>query len=290
VTIEDQLYLDDLDLSATFGEDVGGMFEWVGQVSDGTIDIDFARVLENPQINGIEILQVTSQPPSITSPATFSISENGTAVGTVTATDPESDIITFAIAGGADASLFSIDPTTGDLSFVSAPDFELPTDTGADNIYDVQVSAADATNTVTQDIVVTVNDNPNEGDPNAVGAGELVVMKFGSSVQDSNFSKNSFRLENKGDKVIVEAVLDVSGALYPDSVFDPFGLGGDSIAKELTIDTDGGTGAITPTAASYIGAGGADGYKWRLPTWRRSSFFRGYGSEFDCRHHKDHPR
>ena len=93
-----------------------------------------------------------------------------------------------------------------------------------------------------------------------IGSGELLVLKFGSSVQDSNFAKNSFRLENSGDKVIVEAVIDVTGALYPDSVFDPFGVGGDAISKELTIDTDGGTGAVAPTMASYIGAGGAAGY------------------------------
>jgi len=171
--------------------------------------------------------EVANNAPTITSPAAFTIAENGTAVGTITSTDPENDTVTYAISGGADSNLFSIDASTGDLSFASAPDFEAPADAGADNIYDVEVSASDGVNApVTQDIAITVDD-VDESTPGTNGSGELIVMKFGSSVQDSNFPKNSFRLENKGDKVIVEAVIDVSGALYPDSVFDPFGVGGD---------------------------------------------------------------
>ena len=42
------------------------------------------------------------------------------------------------------------------LSFVSAPDFEAPTDAGSDNVYDVQVQVSDGTNTDIQDIAVTV--------------------------------------------------------------------------------------------------------------------------------------
>ena len=41
VRIEGGLFLDDLDLSATLGHRVGGMFEWQGAITDGTIDIDF---------------------------------------------------------------------------------------------------------------------------------------------------------------------------------------------------------------------------------------------------------
>jgi len=52
----------------------GGMFEWLGQVTDGTINIDFDRVLQNPQINGVEIVQIsTSGIPTD--------SVNGTSVG-----------------------------------------------------------------------------------------------------------------------------------------------------------------------------------------------------------------
>lgn len=57
VLIEDQLFLDDLDLITSFGHNAGGVFEWVGEVRDGTIDIDFARVINDPLINGVEVIQ-----------------------------------------------------------------------------------------------------------------------------------------------------------------------------------------------------------------------------------------
>ena len=60
VSVEDQVFLDDLDLSGTFGHQVGGMREWRGTVDDGTIDIAFDHVVENPLINGVEIIQLNA--------------------------------------------------------------------------------------------------------------------------------------------------------------------------------------------------------------------------------------
>ena len=50
VTIEGALAFDNVDLVARFGHRVGGMLEWQGAVTDGTIDIDFRHVIENPLI------------------------------------------------------------------------------------------------------------------------------------------------------------------------------------------------------------------------------------------------
>ena len=49
-----------------------------------------------------------------------------------------------------------INPTTGVLSFVTAPDFEVPTDAGANNVYDVIVQTSDGSLIDTQAIAVTV--------------------------------------------------------------------------------------------------------------------------------------
>jgi T5SS/PEP-CTERM-associated repeat protein len=57
--------------------------------------------------------------------AIVEVAENTTLVTTVTAIDPDiSDTITYSISGGADSDLFEIDPLTGKLSFVDAPDYE----------------------------------------------------------------------------------------------------------------------------------------------------------------------
>uniref|UniRef100_UPI002493FE86 malectin domain-containing carbohydrate-binding protein n=1 Tax=Ruegeria atlantica TaxID=81569 RepID=UPI002493FE86 len=198
-----------------------------------------------------------NQAPNFTSSSAFGITENTTAVGTVSATDPEDDAIQFTIVGGADASLFAIDATSGALSFVNAPDFEAPADAGGDNIYNVTVSAFDGTNTVTQDIAVTVADDPNETNN---GAATLSINAGVTDVQISNYGNNSFLVTNVGSKTISSIEIDVTNALYPDSVFDPFGLAGDTISKPIQINTNGNTGVQTPTNASYIGAGGTDGY------------------------------
>ncbi len=100
--------------------------------------------------------------PSFSSPTIASVAENLLVAATLAATDPEGDTLTYAIAGGADAARFTVNASTGVLSFVSAPDFEAPADAGANNVYDVTVSASDGNApAVTQALAVTVT-NTNE--------------------------------------------------------------------------------------------------------------------------------
>ncbi|AZD34229.1 T1SS secreted agglutinin RTX [Pseudomonas chlororaphis subsp. aurantiaca] len=96
--------------------------------------------------------------------ASVSLAENTTAVTTVVATDVDlpTQTLSYSIVGGADAAKFSIVSSTGALSFISAPNFEAPTDSGTNNVYDVIVRASDGTLFDDQAIVVTVtgvNDN-----------------------------------------------------------------------------------------------------------------------------------
>ena len=95
--------------------------------------------------------------------AAVSIAENTTAVTTVTATDPDAgQTLSYSIVGGADAAKFTINATTGALAFVTAPNFEAPTDAGANNVYDVTVQVSDGNGGIdTQAIAVTVT-NQNE--------------------------------------------------------------------------------------------------------------------------------
>ena len=97
--------------------------------------------------------------PSITSSSTPVVPENTTSVLTVTASDIDGDTPTFSLTGGADQAKFSINATTGDLTFNTAPDFENPTDVGTNNVYEVQVTAADGNGgSDLQLISVTVTD------------------------------------------------------------------------------------------------------------------------------------
>jgi len=113
-------------------------------------------------VDNIQIdITAVNDAPVITSSATASLAENQTAVLTVTTTDVDSpaDTVTYSITGGADQGSFSINGSTGVLTFSTAPDFETPTDVGTDNVYDVQVTANDgAGGTDVQSISVTVTD------------------------------------------------------------------------------------------------------------------------------------
>ena len=104
-----------------------------------------------------------NDPPVITSngggsTASVSVPENSTAVTTVTATDVDSPSLSFSLAGGADAALFTVNANSGVLSFISAPNFEAPTDANGDNQYVLVVQASDGSSTTTQTLTVTVTD------------------------------------------------------------------------------------------------------------------------------------
>ncbi|MCC7265024.1 MAG: DUF642 domain-containing protein [Candidatus Latescibacteria bacterium] len=89
------------------------------------------------------------------------VPENQTTVTFPVVDDNGDTGLTYAIAGGADASKFTIDPATGLLSFKSTPNFEAPADAGADNVYEVRVSLSDGVASRIQDLQVTVT-NLNE--------------------------------------------------------------------------------------------------------------------------------
>ncbi len=107
------------------------------------------------------------------------------------------------------------------------------------------------------------------------GEAILAIMASEDNVQLSNYGKKSFVVSNTGSKNIVLFRLDVAESLFPDGVFDPEGIAGDSVSKPLAIDEDTDTGVILPTGVSsdiYIGQGGPAGYKGIQLRFRENGF------------------
>ena len=126
------------------------------QASDGTNSSNIATTTINMSITNVAPI-INSNGGGDT--AAINISENTTAVTTVTATDADGDTPTFSITGGSDAAKFNIDTNTGVLTFNEPPNFENPTDIDTDNVYVVEVTANDGNGgTDVQDISVTVTD------------------------------------------------------------------------------------------------------------------------------------
>jgi Ca2+-binding RTX toxin-like protein len=138
----------------------------------------------NPDaLSGVFTVTVSDQneAPAITSDgggatALKSVVENTTAVTTVTADDPDlADNPTFSIDGGLDAARFTINPNTGALSFLNAPNFENPQDVGLNNHYEVVVKVSDGEFSDTQTITVAVT---NAADAPVITSGSGLTASY----------------------------------------------------------------------------------------------------------------
>ena len=104
---------------------------------------------------------IDSTAPTFTSSSSFSTAEN-IATSTTAATIKVSESATVTISSGADASLFTIsnsDTVTALIKFKVSPNYEAPSDSGGNNVYDLVLTAIDpSNNSGTQTITITVTD------------------------------------------------------------------------------------------------------------------------------------
>ena len=127
----------------------------------------------------INLTNVNEAPVIASPPATESIPENSTAVATFSATDVDaSDSRTWSLEPADDGAKFTINPSSGVLTFTNAPDFETPNQTGSTaNEYKVTVKVADAGGmSDTHTIAVTVT-NINEAPEITTDGGDYTVLK-----------------------------------------------------------------------------------------------------------------
>ena len=100
--------------------------------------------------------------PGVSGPTSLNYKENYIiAVGSYAATNPENGTIVWGKSGD-DSDDFSIS-NTGELTFSTPPNFELPSDTGADNVYHVTVEAFDGADTGSLAVTVTVTNEDEWG-------------------------------------------------------------------------------------------------------------------------------
>src|SRR5439155_954985 len=175
------------------------------QISDGAggtdtqaISVTVTDVNDNPVI--------TSNGGGAT--ANVSVAENTTAVTTVTATDADLPVqtLSYTISGGADAAKFTINATTGALSFVSAPDFENPTDAGTNNVYDLTVQVSDGVGGMdTQAMSVTVT-AVNDNNP-------VITSNGGGAAASVSVAENTTAVTTLHDAVAILPVQTLSYAI-----------------------------------------------------------------------------
>jgi hypothetical protein len=255
--------------------DAGGnnVYDVDVRASDGT--------LSDTQAIAVTVTDVPENPPAINSDgggdtASVSVVENQTAVTDVDATDPDpGDTVTYSISGGADQAKFSIVPTTGVLTFVSAPNFEAPTDAGANNVYDVIVRASDGILFDTQAIAVTVtdvNENPTitsngGGDTAAVSAPENQTAVTDVNANDPDAGTTLIYLISGGPDAARFAIDPLTGVLTFVTAPDfetPLDVGGNNV-YDVTVQVSDGQGgsdaqAIAVTVTDVVEGSGSQLY------------------------------
>jgi hypothetical protein len=171
-------------VSYSLSDDAGGLFQI--DANTGVVTVKAALDYESATSHQITVVATSSdgspaasetftiavsdvnEAPEIVSSATFYVTENNKTVATLEAADPDADTtLSYGIVGGADKGLFTIDAETGALSFIAAPDFEAPADSGGDNVYEVEVEVSDGSLKSSQTITVNVQ-NQNEPPSQAV--------------------------------------------------------------------------------------------------------------------------
>jgi len=83
----------------------------------------------------------------------------------LTVTSDDTSVVSYSLVDGLDSAFFVIDSKSGELKFITSPDFENPQDSDGDNEYNVEVQVTDALgNSTTQLISVSIN-NINDNAP-----------------------------------------------------------------------------------------------------------------------------
>jgi hypothetical protein len=235
-------------------------------VSDGTVDLEFIHVSENPAIKGIEIVvagapdtagpTATLAPPAAPVPGSASLEfpiefadDSGIDVSTLDDTDVT--VTNTALGFSASATLVSVDvpadgsPRTATYA-VAAPG---GTWDAADNgTYEIALADGEVAdlngNTAAASPLGTF-----EVDLSPAAASALIEVTPDAGLGGSTFGGSSFQVTNTSEAgvQITSVVFDLSSGILPDMVFDPTGSGGDATSNPLTANSGAGaTGFVAP--------------------------------------------
>jgi hypothetical protein len=184
--------------------------------------------------------------------AALNVAEGSTAVTTVAATQ---SALVYSITGGADAAKFSINSSTGALTFVPAPDYEIPTDFDANNTYIVEVTATDPGNSETdvQTITITIADVAEGGGGGGSGT-TYYIATDGNDSNNGTSTSTPWRTLGKATSTLVAG----------DTVYIKAGNYGNQVISE-------GTSGTTGEPISFIGYTSIPGDNPAYETWNHTS-------------------
>ncbi|MDB0058982.1 cadherin-like domain-containing protein, partial [Gammaproteobacteria bacterium] len=105
----------------------------------------------------------------------YSAVEGETSGFMVNASDAEGNSLTYSVSGN-DGSKMTV-TTSGVVSFISAPDFEIPGDANGDNIYSFNVSVSDGNLSTAEGFTITVTNDTSDDNADTFVAWDGVLVK-----------------------------------------------------------------------------------------------------------------
>ncbi len=158
--------------------------------------------------------------PQVLSASTIAVAENqSNGIYQVAAQDDDNDPITTSLGSGGDSALFGLN-TDGLLSFINPPNFEVPADLGADNIYQIFIHVDDGTDETIFELnveVTNINEPPKldsviEINIDEGQSGEIFNVQASDEEEDTLL----YSISNSGDAtnftISSEGTLDISTA------------------------------------------------------------------------------
>ncbi|MEO0578900.1 MAG: immunoglobulin-like domain-containing protein, partial [Pseudomonadota bacterium] len=219
---------DDIDQFAIAGPKGAVLLSYELMAPDGTLDIEFIHVTENPALKGIEIIRLDG------------VDDTTPPVITLNGDNPLNLIVGSAFV---DPGATATDDVDGDISANIVVGGDV-VNTGVVGTYNVTYNVSDAAGNAATEVVRVVN----------VGAAPmpqaLIEINPGAGLGASTFSGSSFQITNQSMSgvQILNVTLDLSTGILPDMVFDPVGAGGDATSSCLTANSGAtATGFVAPT-------------------------------------------
>ena len=199
--------------------------------SDNTVE--FTVVVSDGSLTAqadysFEIIDV-NESPSIATTEISDIAEGVSIIGTISASDPDVGAsLTYSLVdsnGAKDEGLLSIDSSTGVVAFISAPNFEMPADVGADNKIEFSVLVSDGSLEVSQDYsfsITNVNEAPTISTSSfSIAEGSTAIGTIAASDPDASSTLSYTISGTDSSKFSINASSGVVAFLSPPNFESP---------------------------------------------------------------------
>ena len=230
--------------------------------SDNTVE--FTVVVSDGSLTAqadysFEIIDV-NESPSIATTEISDIAEGVSSIATISASDPDvGTSLTYSLVdsnGAKDEGLLSIDSSTGVVAFISAPNFETPTDVGADNKIEFSVLVSDGSLEVSQDYsfsITNVNEAPTISTSSfSIAEGSTAIGTIAASDPDASSTLSYTISGTDSSKFSINASSGAVAFLSPPNFESPTDNGLDN-TYNFTVTVSDGSLSSSQSIAVAVG-------------------------------------